>query len=85
MRGSAAGAGVVSQGRVRRDSAARAYRARSITGAVEPTPTEVLLRNTSAAGVPQGRWTSKAGSLVGQLGGCSRGDYKKIIHGGVPG
>jgi hypothetical protein len=36
-------------------------------------------------GVPPGRWTSKAGSLVGQLRGCSRGDYKKIIHGGVPG
>ena len=31
------------------------------------------------------RWTSKAGSLVGQLRGCSCGDYKKIIHGGVPG
>jgi hypothetical protein len=36
-------------------------------------------------GAPPGRWTSKAGSLVGQLRGCSRGDYKKIIHGGVPG
>jgi hypothetical protein len=37
------------------------------------------------SGVPPGRWTSKAGSLVGQLRGCSRGDSKKIIHGGVPG
>jgi hypothetical protein len=36
-------------------------------------------------GVPQGQRTSKAGSLVGQLRGCSSGDYKKVIHGGVPG
>jgi malate dehydrogenase (oxaloacetate-decarboxylating) len=39
----------------------------------------------SATGVPQGQRTSKAGSLVGQLRGCSSGDYKKVIHGGVPG
>jgi len=31
-------------------------------------------------GVPPERWTSKAGSLVGQLRGCSCGDYKKIIQ-----
>ena len=37
------------------------------------------------SGVPPGRWTSKAGSLVGQLRGCSGGDYKKILHCGVPG
>jgi len=57
---------------------------------IEPTPIfTVEDLDTGPAvqlsGVPPGRWTSKAGSLVGQLRGCSGGNFKKIVHGGVPG
>ena len=55
------------------------------TGVTNTVPFGYFGEITAISGVPPERWTSKAGSLVGQLRGCSCGDYKKIIHGGVPG